>query len=133
MRASVLALAESVNNRTEERKLAIIFTLSCQSPWSSQRKWEWRLFRFYAELLSSLLRFHSYQGEVIPLKPKQLGRTLCIVVAKIPLPIGIFAELKGRANIDVRVSACVNLFDSHAIINLTEFKCAKCKTCLFSR
>ena len=38
MRASVLALAESVNKRKEERKLTIIFTLSCQSPWSSQRK-----------------------------------------------------------------------------------------------
>ena len=37
MRASVLALAKSVNKR-KERKLAIIFTLSCQSAWSSQRK-----------------------------------------------------------------------------------------------
>lgn len=67
------------------------------------------------------------------MKRKQLGRTLYIRVALIPLPIGIFAELTARANIDVGVSACVNLFDSHAIINLTEFKCANCKTCLFSR
>ena len=116
MRASVLALAKSVNKR-KERKLAIIFTLSCQSAWSSQRKLGVASVSFCAEFLSSLLLFHSYQGEVIPLKRKQLGRTLYIRVARIPLPIGIFAELTGRANIDVGVSTCVNLFDSHTIIN----------------